>query len=610
MKLRTKLLLAQLPLIVSLAVTAYVGSVMMAAMGRGSDRILRDNYRSVLAAQRMKAALVELDRGAMSTVAGRWAEGQEALRRNRQPFETELRAELDNITEEGEQHAADELATRWRLYVAALDNLPGREDPRLGAYYFDTLIPASGRVREAAEAILALNQDAMLRKSAEAQRLAARGNLLVITAALLGAVLGVIASGVLTSRLLRPLSVLSQAARRLGEGDLAVRARVRGEDEVAMTAAEFNVMAEHLQAYHESSLGELLQAQQAVQAAIDSMPDPVAVIALDGRVMNVNAAAGSLLALSPGDAVSRAEARCLPVVEHVRSHVLAGHGPYVPKSFDEAFRVGSGESERAFLPRGNPLYDDRGRVIGSTVVLQDVTRLLRLDELRRNVVATVAHEFRTPLTSLHMSIHLCLEEVVGPLTDKQAELLTAAREDCERLQTIVSDVLELSRAQVSDVTLRFEPVSSEALVAAALTAQKSALSTHSVQVRAEVGPDAGEVRADRERLSAVFANLLANAIRHSPASGTVTLVARATGNTVRFEIADEGEGIAPQYHSRIFDKYFQIPGTPHGGAGLGLSIARDIVQAHGGAIGVESVPGHGARFWFTVPTSASTRAST
>lgn len=607
MSLRSKLLFAQAPLLVALAVAGWVASSLMSAMGRSSDRILRENYRSVLAAERMKTALVDLDHGVVTWLAGDRAAGATAMVEARKPFEVELQAELDNITEAGEQEAADRLAARWREYVGTVDGLSSHAADAT-SYYFREVVPALHRVRDAADTVLDINQDAMLRKSAEAQRLASRANLFILVSALGGALLGILASGVLTSRLLRPLSVLSQAARRLGEGDLAVRARVSGSDEVAKVAAEFNVMAERLVEYRDSSLGELLQAQQAVQAAIDSMPDPVAVISSDGRITNINEAAASLLGVGAGDEVSLVASPLRDVIERVRQPILAGHGPLSPRSFDESVRVGAGAAERALLPRGTPMYDDDGHVIGSTVVLQDVTRLLRLDELRRNVVATVAHEFRTPLTSLHMSIHLCLEEAVGPLTDKQAELLTAAREDCERLQRIVDDVLELSRAQSAGKGLELQPVAAEALVTSALSAQRSAVQVHPVELRSDVGPEAGLVQADPDRLATVFANLLANAIRHSPPGGTVTVAARAAEDGVRFEVADEGEGIPAEFHARVFEKAFQVPGADHGAAGLGLSIARDIVLAHGGDIGVESEPGRGSRFWFTIPDAPAQRA--
>ena len=261
----------------------------------------------------------------------------------------------------------------------------------------------------------------------------------------------------LTNRLLRPLGVLNQAVGRLGTGDFDVRAKVAGRDEIAQLADQFNAMADRLGEYRNSSLGELLLAQQAAQAAIDSIPDPVILFSSDGGILKVNDAAAAAGAESRTPARSTCWPRLPPelrtALEQARSHVLEGKGPYVPNGFEDAIAVtDAGGNECWFLLRATPVYEQRGRVTGVTVILQDVTRLRRFDELKDDLVATVAHEFRTPLTSLRMAIHLVLEGVAGSLTEKQADLLYAAREDCQRLQRTVDELLDLARIQSGKLT--------------------------------------------------------------------------------------------------------------------------------------------------------------
>src|SRR5260370_17171008 len=132
------------------------------------------------------------------------------------------------------------------------------------------------------------------------------------------------------------------------------------------------------------------------------------------------------------------------MLERVRTHVLGGKGAYIPKGYEEAIRVDTPEGARFFLPRASPVYGEASGISGATVILQDVTRLKRFDELKNDLVATVAHEFRTPLTSLRMAIHLLAEETVGALNEKQADLLQAARQDCEPLQPTMTHLLHLS----------------------------------------------------------------------------------------------------------------------------------------------------------------------
>jgi signal transduction histidine kinase len=273
---------------------------------------------------------------------------------------------------------------------------------------------------------------------------------------------GLAASVSLTRRVLRPLNVVTSAVRRFGQGDLAARANVRGRDEIAALAAEFNTMANHLLRYRQSSLGELLLAERATQATLDALPDAVVVLDNTGAARRLNAAAGDVLHLDLEEQPAGLKDVPLPlrqVLERVNAHVVQGRGPYVPKGFEEAVHVqvdvanananSDDAGRRAFLPRGAPIYGESGDVAGVAIVLQDVTRLLYFDELKSNLVATVARDLRTPLASLRMALHLCLEEEVGPLNPRQADLLSAARVDGERLQGIVDDLQQLRYATLA-----------------------------------------------------------------------------------------------------------------------------------------------------------------
>jgi signal transduction histidine kinase len=615
MTLRAKLLLAQLPLLVALVLLSALALSSVSSIGGSAQAILRENYRSVLATQRMKEAVERMDSGALFLIAGQRDKGLAQATPNRKRFETELRVEENNITERGEAELARTLRHHWEEYQRRFDELVAAPDSAAARdHYFQHAEPLFLRVKDAADEILALNQDAMMRKSEQARRMAQRLSQLAAGAALAAVLLGILISTILTARLLRPLARLSQAAGRIGQGDLEARAEVRGRDELARLAHDFNTMAAHLKRYQTSSLGELLQAQHAAQSAIDSIPDPVIVFDTAGGVLNVNTAAELLLgteaepgAQVPIEPLGRVEPAVREVIQSVRAHVLSGKGPYVPKEFSEAIAVQAPEGERYLLPRATPVYGEQGGIQGATVILQDVTKLRRFDELKNDLVATVAHEFRTPLTSLRMAVHLCLEEVVGPLTEKQADLLHAAREDCQPLQGIIDDLLDLARLSAGRIEMRKLPLSVANLIEESLAEQRSGAEQRRVNLTSEISPLAPEkLHADRERLGLVFANLIGNAIRHTPEGGTVTVrVREATPDSrLRFEVQDTGEGIPPEYQREIFHKFFRVPGRAGGGAGLGLSIAKEIVEAHGGEIGVQSQPGQGSTFFFTLPTSS------
>jgi two-component system, NtrC family, sensor histidine kinase KinB len=607
MSLRAKLLLAQAPLAVALALVCLLSVVTISSLGSHSQTILKDNYRSVLAVQRMLEALERLeDSASLVVLTALQDEGKQNVVAYRRQFENELKVQEGNITEHGEGEVTQRLRMLWMSYQEKLDHLMKIKDPEEARrFYFTELEPTFHEVKTAAETILAMNQDAMVRKSDDVRRAAERLNTITIVAALGVLLLGLFLSITFTRRLLRPLAELSQATRRIGEGDFTVRAAVHGADELAQLASDFNAMASHLSEYRNSSLGELLQVQQAAQAAIDSLPDPVVVFGVAGDVRNVNRAAETLLGLvlesHTTDPLQAVDTSVRAVLERLYTHVLSGKGSYTPKGFEEAVKVPSGEGDRYFLPRATPVYEEQGGIAGATVILQDVTRLRRFDELRNDMVATVAHEFRTPLTSLRMAIHLCLEQAVGPVTEKQADLLYAAREDCERLQAMVDDLLDLSRIETGRVEMRKRPTSIVALLEVALETHRMLSEERGVQLVVTPLPVDEEVFADPERVALVLSNLVSNAFRHTPAGGQITLRARPTNGWVRFEVTDTGAGIAAEYQPHLFEKFFRVPGTSADGAGLGLFIAKEIVEGHGGEIGVKSEEGRGSTFWFTLP---------
>jgi two-component system, NtrC family, sensor histidine kinase KinB len=608
--LRAKLLGAQAVLAVALALVGVIAIGSVRTLGRATEEILKDNYRSVLAAQRMKEAAERLDSAALFRVAERPDRASGQSEPNLATFARELAVQEGNVTERGEHEATARLRRAWDAYRAEyrrFEQLAGR--PALTAAYFEALEPRFLQVKAAAQEVLDLNQDAMVRRSERARGQGRRLIGLMIAATLGGLLAGTLLASGLTTRIVRPVSVLALAAQRIAKGDLSARARVAGRDEIAALASEFNAMADRLAEYRQSSLGELLQAQQAAQATIDGLPDPVLILDVAGRLQNVNGAAEVLLRLGAGgqsaEPLGALEPALRAAVDQVRAHVVGGHGPWQPRGFEDAVRLDGPDGTRWLLPRAAPLHAEGGAVSGAAVVLQDVTRLMRVDELKNDLVATVAHEFRTPLTSLRMAIHLCVEEAAGPVTEKQADLLLAARQDCERLQAIVDDLLDLSRIQAGRVELLRRPVAPRALLEDAAAAARDAAEAAGValQVRAE-GADE-QVAADPDRLALVLSNLVSNALRHTPRGGRITLQASPAGPAVRFEVADTGEGIPHEWQERIFDRYVRVPGRRGGGVGLGLYLVRELVQAHGGEVGVGSAPGEGSRFWFTLPLAVT-----
>jgi len=241
--------------------------------------------------------------------------------------------------------------------------------------------------------------------------------------------------------------------------------------------------------------------------------------------------------------------------------------------------------------------------LGAAVVLNDVTRFRLLDQVKSNLVATVSHELKTPLTSIRLVLHLLLEETIGPLTPKQTELLIDARDNAERLLNTIEHLLALAQLEEGRKALQLQAVAPQALLQAAADAVRPRAEAKHIGLIVEDASALPPIAADPVRLGHALNNLLDNALTYTDAGGSITLSARALDERrVRLSVADTGVGIPSRCLSQVFDKFFRVPDQSRGhGTGLGLAIVREIVLAHDGQVSCESEVGQGTTFHLTLP---------
>ena len=245
---------------------------------------------------------------------------------------------------------------------------------------------------------------------------------------------------------------------------------------------------------------------------------------------------------------------------------------------------------------------------GAVVILHDVTRFRLLDDVKTNLVATVSHELKTPLTSIRMAVYLLLEERIGALNPKQTELLIASRDDAERLLDLINNLLDLAKLESGAAVSERRTQQPEELVRRAVREARDLVSVSGFNLAMQVEEGLPPVAISADQLSHVFSNLISNAAKHSPAGEEILVAARVEGDrrAVRFSVTDHGPGIPVEARERVFEKFYRLPGEPREGAGLGLAICREIVRAHDGRIGVTAAPGgRGSEFFFVLPASAA-----
>jgi two-component system, NtrC family, sensor histidine kinase KinB len=598
MTLNRRLLLGTAPvLLIFLAVGIYA-IFLFSKLGGAIDVILRENYQSVVASQNMKEAADRMDAGLLFMLGGQEEKGRELFQQYVPVFEKNLDIESHTITLPGEGDLAakvGQLHTNYMEQAAKFMALPAM-DPARKALYFDQLFPTFTSVKETAENILQLNQQNMVEANNKARLQSRDASRYMIGTLLVGIAIAAGVTFVLARSIIQPIQNLTDSARQMGEGNLDQHVPVQSKDELGNLAGAFNKMAAQLRAYRQSASEKILKAQQTTESALRAFPDPILVFSPEKEIQLQNAAAEQFIAKMGGSIAS------LTTLNASIDQSFKGSGDFQPTSFDKAILVNLDGAEKFYLPRVLAMRDDAGNPVGVVVVLQDVTKFRVADDVKTDLIATVSHELKTPLTSMQMAVYLMLEEKVGPLNPKQTELLLAARSNSDRLFEMIEDLLDLARFEGGAALIEKKAVACEQLVHEVAEQEKEQVVSRGREWKIEIEPHLPRVEVSRVRIDQVFANFLSNAVKYSPSGSTITLSARREGaRIVRFAVKDEGAGIPKEMRRRIFDKFFRISKSGDEGAGLGLSIAREIVLAHGGNIGVESEEGKGSEFFFTLP---------
>jgi signal transduction histidine kinase len=597
--MRRQFLIGILPILCLFALMGFYAISLFKELGGKIDVILKENYRSVLAGESMKEGLARMDSAAVFTLVGENAHRDEVFAQGKSIFEDGLKREMSNITLPGEGDLANRTRNLYGRYLTEVQRFFSTPDEAgRNRLYFGSLLPLTNQIRDTVQEIIRINQDNMVHAAREARSKSNESTRYMFLTVSSGVIISLLLAWRLQAIILRPVRNLTVVTRELGEGNLDQVVPVQSNDELGELATAFNRLTAKLRAYRQVTTDEILKARQMTEIAFSAFPDPILTLSTDGTVTFLNPAAnrfeakvGAKPAL-PEDLQGEVEA------------VLKGGPDYLPKSFEKAIPLRLDDQETFFLPRVIGMRDEAGHIFGAALLLQDVTRFRLLDQVKTNLVSTVSHELKTPLTSVRMGLHLLLEERIGPLNAKQLELALAAREDSERLLRMINDLLDLTRLESGQARAYFERIEAQTLVDTVVEEAEPLVSARGQRLVAQVAPEVPALTVDARQIRHVFSNLISNAVKHSRPGDLITLKAEPVDHRVRFAVIDQGAGIPAEYQPRIFERFFRVPGDEQNGVGLGLAIAKEIVTAHGGSIGVRSAPGQGTEFYFELPQAA------
>lgn len=601
--LSTRLFLNLLPLVLMLLGLGVYAVVLFYWLATSVNVEAMKHYQSVAAAQSMSLALARMQGAVWMAFEEQRELGRQYFEREQKVFDQNLAVQQTNTGSPEEQVWGASLAESYHAFVEAGRRiLDASANAKQRETYQQKFYPAMAEVTALLAKVSQSHQAAIMAVQENSRAITHRVTQLLLIGLAAALALASYACYRISCSILTPIKALTHASQELGKGRLEVALPTTSPiRELGELATAFQDMARQLLAYRQSTTDQMMRMHQTMEATLASFPDPIFVLDPHGAIQLANPAAGSMVKalalreeLPPG---LRARTR----------HALKSGENFLPDNFREVLSFRLEGVEKFYLPRILTMRSAE-HLLGIAVVLYDVTRFRLLDDAKSNLVGTVSHELKTPLTGMRLALHLLLESAGERLNARQQELLQTARQDAERMLRTLNNLLDLARLDAAGAELDRQEVDPEKLVAEVVGEMQEIVSARQLRLVTSVAAGLPPVWVDRQRLSHVFANFISNALNHSPDRGTIRLSAAHTqAGHVEFRVADEGPGVPEEFRSRIFDRFFRVPGQKRNGAGLGLSIAREIVVAHGGQLGVRPGRERGSEFYFTLPPAPPRR---
>ncbi len=583
MKLKTKLRIGFSFLFVVVVTFGGISMFQIQRIAESAKVILKDNYESLNYVAEMRTILDRHDKEPQGNLA---------------EFEKKLALEERNITEQGESNIVKLLNDAYREYKKT-------ENPA-------AKLQAEYQMRQALQQIENVNMAAIVRKNELAQKAVNRSiSLLQLVGALTFLILFSFSIN-FPDFVANPLRELLEGIKEIRDGNYKKRLNFRTSNEFSELGHAFNEMANRLSDWENSNLAIIRSEKLRIDAIIEQMHDAIIGVDEKGKILFVNAVAEQLLAVDSDHVVGK------QVEDIAATNDLLEHIIHLDKN-NKALKIFAGGKESFFqldsiqidvplLSRDEDSILNNSEVAaGSVFILKNVTQYKELDAAKTNIIATVSHELKTPISSIKMSLKLLSDARVGTWNEEQKQLLDHIADDSNRLLKITGELLDLSQVESGNIQLNLTEADPAEIVNYAINAVRLQAQQREIRLELLARKMLPHVYGDIEKTAWVLINFLSNALRYSTDRSKIIIEIIPSEQFVEFSVRDFGKGIEPQYLEKLFDRYFQVPadGKNKSGSGLGLAIAKDFIEAQRGKIFVESELGVGSKFGFKLPVSTN-----
>ena len=574
MKIKSKLrlgigLLFFMIILLSLVAASYVN-----ILKNDTENILVDNYNTLEYSRNMLLALDEIQ------------SDSEAISK----FEENLSKQLKNVTEIGEGEATQQILDDFKALKMS------QKDQVLYSL-----------VRKDISGLMKLNMEAIQRKSDKAMHTAQSTNMWIAVTGTICFLIALTLFVNLPGNIANPIKELTESIKEIAAKNYSERVHFGSKDEFGELAGSFNTMAEKLEEYDSSNLSQILFEKKRIEMLINNMNEPVIGLDENKIILFANDEALKIIALNKNEMIGKSAIDLAIHNDLIRSLVQglttpAGQNGHLS---EPSLKIYADNKESYFekeivditiIPTG----EKRKIFIGQVIILKNITPFKELDFAKTNFIATVSHELKTPISSIKMSLQLLENQQTGAINEEQKQLMDSIKDDSNRLLKITGELLNMSQVETGNIQLNIQQSSPYEIIQYALDAVKVQAEQKKIELTLKTDEDLPQIKADTEKTAWVLINFLTNAIRYSGEESKISIMIKKDQNRVVFLVKDEGKGIDSRYRDKIFDRYFQVPGSSKTGTGLGLAISKEFIEAQGGSIGLESELGMGSTFYFNL----------
>lgn len=571
MRIKTKLNLGVGLLFLLIIILTLVSAFYIFSIKKDTENILKANYNTLEYSRNMLLALDEITTNKENAII---------------TFKENLQKQTKNVTEAGEKKGTDNLQKNFVL----LEKNSSDESLKM-------------QIRQDIFEIMKLNMNAIKKKSDIAKHTAETANLWI---AIVGTLCFLIAFNLLINlphNIANPIRELTLSIKEIANKNYSERVHFTNHNEYGDLAKSFNTMAQKLQEYNNSNLYKLFFEKKRLETLINNMHDPIIGLDNQGIILFANDEALKIIGLKLEDVIGKSASDLALSNDLIRSLILKELDADSQKK--KPLKIFANGKESYFDKETinitiTPTGEEKEINIGDVIILRNITLFKELDFAKTNFIATVSHELKTPIASIKLSLQLLQNNKTGDMNDDQKQLVESIKDDSQRLLKITGELLNLSQLETGNIQLNIEKSNPYAIANYAVEAVKVQAEQKQIKLIIDADENLQNVKADSEKTGWVLINYLSNAITYSSEKSTILIKLKNENDQILFQVIDTGKGIDARYKDKVFDKYFQIPGSQKSGTGLGLAISKEFIEAQNGIIGVESNLGLGSTFWFAL----------